>query len=581
MFSLWVLFFGLNSFASELVTDLLPNEIANRWIQYSSEDSFDVYGRWADSNGSCTLKIRVTERPNFADLNYTKYITVDLESNDIKKKNLFVWKMKETDEKVYFKNYVPFLKYWVEDEYQQIKQIDKNWVITESFKDKSKRKTISLELNPTWFPKRLQLDEDTICELKTVSPGFTHYLISENETVPAVNLDQSAWVKYLYNTEQQINQMIYQAEHEILAAYYIVWENTDQDGKNFIANLMSAALRGVKVKLLVDGIGMGPVFSIQSETLDILKGAGVEVKVFHDKWDPVGMVNLRHRMHDKLLIADDQMLIGSSNIWWLSFNNVLKENDLWVKGSAVRDARVHFFEYWDSSDVWERPFTFSSDAYYSYIARNLKRGLSRNYKTQDAVYVPYARYVRDKIDKNEDEGTYAEVLKLIKNAKARVDIVNSYVIPTQSLTKTLNEATQNGTAVRIFTNSDEILAQEFSALAIAYDKSLPALRDTGAELWETDFQMVHGKYLVADDQWVYFGSQNLDRIAIEKNTENGIVIHDPTGDFVSSLYQDISFIRNESRIVAKDKRFQIPMPRNCKSCNFFDYILYPFIESIL
>ncbi len=584
-------FFGMLSSvgfaAGELSTDILPEKIALALQQQVGEFVGFLKSSKGSSSSKCITRVSLSSAPPFADLYYTKYLMVDLEFPENPRqsqKNLFVWKQMNEEKKRY-KNYQPFLKYWIHDEYLKIQQRpDGRWVLVESFKyqEGEKRVYTSLILNSNLTMNSIELSDGSRCELSsnTEAGAVLDFLPQEK-----VEIDSSSEVEYLtsYSTELRMLEMIQSARHEILAAYYIVNDNKDSETKKFFASLMEAATRGVKVKLLVDGIGMGPIFSIQSETLNLLKGAGVEVRIFHDKLDPNGLLNVRHRMHDKLLLADDQVIIGSSNIWSMSFYDYLKESDIWIKGVALRDARVHFFSFWESSEVWERPLTFNSKDYSNYIAENkfYKNQFKENVE-RDIFHVSEVRYVHDGVDKKTDQGTYTEILKLIQEAKKKADIVNSYVIPVPSLLQALKEAVQRGVQINVYTNSDDMLGSEFPLLAKAYNEKLPLLKEAGVSVWEyASQQMLHGKFVVIDDEKVYIGSQNLDPIAIEKNTENGIIAYDREGMFVKRLNLEIDHIRKFSMKVIHQNMFLIQPSRSCKACGWLDHLLYPLLESIL
>ena len=114
-------------------------------------------------------------------------------------------------------------------------------------------------------------------------------------------------------------QLIRHARHRILAQYYS-WEE-DGSGKLLLAELIRAARRGVRIRLLIDDLYGGDNRFLEAVAAE----PGIEVRLFNPfwlrGWRPLtllleGLLSFRrinHRMHNKLLLVDgSQAVIGGA-----------------------------------------------------------------------------------------------------------------------------------------------------------------------------------------------------------------------------------------------------------------------------
>jgi len=103
---------------------------------------------------------------------------------------------------------------------------------------------------------------------------------------------------------------IAEARHSIAVASYIF--KTDRLGEAFIGALVRAQARGVRVRVLIDGVGGG---YLTYPTLRRLRRADIPAASFLHSWLPWRMPFLNLRNHKKLLILDGQRAFtGGMNI---------------------------------------------------------------------------------------------------------------------------------------------------------------------------------------------------------------------------------------------------------------------------
>ncbi|HTA76812.1 MAG TPA: phospholipase D-like domain-containing protein, partial [bacterium] len=219
--------------------------------------------------------------------------------------------------------------------------------------------------------------------------------------------------------------------------------------------LVKAARRGVKVRVLVDGLG-------SSDFADhyglILQKGGVSYKVYRS-W-PVFLSNAlpaflkghwlsgsrrlhllfnrgKHRNHRKLYSVDrNKVWLGSFNIsdWHI---RAYRKNKTWrdtgIRLSGVRS--LVFFEAFEIAwaDPWPR-------LYQSDYRRMLKRWVA-----QDVAESP----VRLTVTRRLRVAYRQELLKRFQAARKRIWITTPYFVPNRSLLKALANAARRGCDVRV------------------------------------------------------------------------------------------------------------------------------------
>lgn len=149
-------------------------------------------------------------------------------------------------------------------------------------------------------------------------------------------------------------QMIRRAKKSIVAEYFIY--NTDLAAKMVTRELVAAAQRGVKVRLLIDK--SKPVFEFNEHYAKELRRYGIIVRYYNNA--PLLRIStVQFRNHRKLLAIDDfEALTGGRNIgsdyFDLSEEFNFNDLDMYVKGPIVKTMRASFDQYFDHP-ISERP----------------------------------------------------------------------------------------------------------------------------------------------------------------------------------------------------------------------------------
>lgn len=313
-----------------------------------------------------------------------------------------------------------------------------------------------------------------------------------------------------------VHEMIDSAKEEILMAHFILLN--DESGKGVINHLIRKARAGVKVQLIIDGVGAYSDQHLTKKDMQEIAQAGIEIKVYHPKFRC--FYKIRKRMHDKILLVDELALMGSSSFWDVSFDRWQVETDVLLKGQAIEKVKSHFEEIWASKEVYPVKKKEGRNFHYPGFAIPFQKAiLNLNFTKADKL-----EYWYDGHKKNKKNGSYQKTLDFIGQAQKEVIIVNPYFLPVSSLEKVLANAREKGVRVEIYTNSAEVLALEYKILGVAYSGYDKLFKKCGLTVYEASekFGMIHNKMILIDGKKLYIGGQNLDSLGAKHNTENGI-----------------------------------------------------------
>jgi phosphatidylserine/phosphatidylglycerophosphate/cardiolipin synthase-like enzyme len=356
-------------------------------------------------------------------------------------------------------------------------------------------------------------------------------------------------------------QLIEQAEKSLDITYYIV--ANDCLSELFVDSLISAAQRGVCVRLIVDAIAQ----DIEPRSLGRLLAAGVCVREYH----PVCVAKPQtwsRRMHDKVLIRDGaEMVVGSRNIEDAHFGiSVVKRNyvdlDLYVSGPAVDHACVYYQCLWDSCEVADaqpsssglllhRSVTAETGKDSAVVVARHRGSLHRSslYEVMnpepcstrrlrlfdgsgdprpehEMLSTPAVSFVHDFNGKKSSRiGTTPVLHGILDSAQESIVLQSPYFIPQGELGEILRRAACRGVSIHILTNSlsttDQVLAYaEFSRVSGRY-------ANRGIHFWEfAGPQCLHAKSFVVDGHITCITSFNFDSRSARLNTELATIVDD-------------------------------------------------------
>ena len=298
------------------------------------------------------------------------------------------------------------------------------------------------------------------------------------------------------------------AQNEIRLESYIFED--DETGKKIAAALISAARRGVKVHVAVDGFG-SPTFA-DSLSKDMQLG-GVEVYVYRPELARFRLKRYRlRRLHRKLACID-------TNIAFVGGINII--DDLNPPGlSAPR------FDYAVQVEGPLLPAIRQAMVQLWIVLRWVNLGRRYPMPPRHAPAVPKrgdmqaALLLRDNLKhRREIEHAY---LKAIVSAREEIIIANAYFLPGRGFRQALRAAAQRGVRVTLLLEGRvEYKLQYFATLAL-YSRLL----DAGIRIFEYRKSYLHAKVAVVDGIWATVGSSNIDPFSLMLAREANVAIRD-------------------------------------------------------
>ena len=351
---------------------------------------------------------------------------------------------------------------------------------------------------------------------------------------------------------------IHHARHSIHLAIYMFTD--DELGQRYVKELAARARAGVKVRVVIDGLGgMQAADAIQKE----LTEAGAELRVFNsvNPLKDVRLWRVTHRNHRKLLVVDGRTAFtgginitddylaspggGSSGSGGSSMSGSKKDQGAkghagWrdtqvrVEGPAVAQFQQLFFDHWKElgEPVPDGPAVMPQlkrqDDQFVRVIADLGQDLI------DSVTAP----VRDAAskEKTDEAPIYATYISAIHAARERVWITQAYFAPNKGFIKELTDAAQRGVDVRVLMPG----AGDSKTMVYAAHAWYHRLLKAGLRLYEyKDTTVLHAKTMVIDGVWSTVGSSNLDyRSFIFNDEANAIIIGRDFGRQMEAMYQD-------------------------------------------
>lgn len=358
----------------------------------------------------------------------------------------------------------------------------------------------------------------------------------------------------------------------------------DEIGRTLLRALRDAALRGVRVRLLIDDLYTG---GLDGLFLGFDAHPNVEVRLFNPfccaresgqlgrfaaaigDW---GRVN--HRMHNKMFIADGvAALIGGRNIANAYFLRSEADNfidmDAFAVGQLIEPLAALFDRYWNSAPVYPLrrvassalapaeamadfdrrtdpaltpppPLPANDILGYGPLRDELQQGrlgLSWGYAYAFADYPdkPFEGIVGGEL--LETSVSYNIIEPMLK-AQREIIISSPYFVPGERGMALLRQLRERGVKISVMTNS--LGATDEPVVHIGYSRYREPMLRLGIELFEVsgtrlkrnkgmlrfgeNLGRLHSKLLVIDRQVVFIGSMNFDPRSATINTEFGAII---------------------------------------------------------
>lgn len=383
--------------------------------------------------------------------------------------------------------------------------------------------------------------------------------------------------------------------------YYAIF--ADESGTLLLGELIDAARRGIRVRLLLDD------FQSSGEGLDLALLAsvpGIEVRVFNPfAGRGFGLARLlefiadgerlNRRMHNKAWIADNVgAIIGGRNLGNKYFSGpsetTFADLDVLTLGPVTREISRSFDRYWNSE--WALPITAPEGADKDRVPARLTEFANRIeqikasaygvslkksdliadlfagrrstiWATAHAVVDPVSKFDADKSPEVESY-VLTEVAEQLRATRQSLLMVSPYFVPGESGTNLLKSLVDRGVKVRVLTNS--LSSTDVPLVHAGYAKYRPALLKHGVTMYELkptaapdigtgrretslapgSEASLHAKAFVIDQRTVLIGSMNFDPRSAWYNSELGILVESP--ELAAQVVQAFDRVTSSERV---------------------------------
>ena len=305
------------------------------------------------------------------------------------------------------------------------------------------------------------------------------------------------------NYFERIVDAIGQAQRSVDLEVYIF--DNDPLSARISHALEQAAQRGVKVRVLTDGVGACSDFS---QIADQLIAAGAEVRIYHplpwhlEHWrlsltQSRGVEKfftlfsyINKRDHRKLIIIDQKLA------WLGSFNITQKHLPGEQDGENWRDTAIEI----TGLDLEAAQMAFDT----CWFRRKQRKTVKRLPRTPFIFnFTHRLRTIQRK-----------RLLKRISRASDKIWITNAYFVPDKQLLRALIYASYRQVDVRI------LLPKKSDIFFIPWASSYfyRQLLDAGVRIFEYQQRILHAKTIIIDD-WATIGSSNLNGRSLRHDLE--------------------------------------------------------------
>ncbi len=355
---------------------------------------------------------------------------------------------------------------------------------------------------------------------------------------------------------------------------YYIWDD-DLTGRLLTQEVVSAADRGVRVRLLLDDInasGADPVYlaldshpnielrlfnPTRARTPGLRRGLEMILRAF----------SATRRMHNKAWIADGRMaIVGGRNIGDEYFDADEEANfrdlDLVLLGPLVKQVEAVFDAFWNSASAipigaLAKGRRADISAMREKLSVAVEAPATRQFfdrlrdHTSLRVFLQHgtihwtaeARVVSDPPEKTlgNKRGNWlmSQLLPVLTSATRRIDITSPYFVPGNQGIQALRQWRQQGVTLRVLTNS--LAATDVAVVHGGYAPARIPLLQAGIALYElrpdifrrgfsllgSSGASLHTKAFTVDGEKGFIGSFNFDPRSIALNTEMGVLFRSP------------------------------------------------------
>lgn len=297
------------------------------------------------------------------------------------------------------------------------------------------------------------------------------------------------------------------AERDVDFVTFVWWRGAVT--QRFAAAFAAAAMRGCRVRVLLDALGSR---KIDHEQIDQMTAAGCEVRWFRPLFDKVPkLVEANRRTHRKILVCDGKVAfcggVGIAEEWSGDAGDVdeWRDTHLEVRGPVVAGLHGAFLDNWvDQHDEELDP------------AAEFELDFSEHGRSTCFV-------VRGAAETGSSD-VWNLMMALVTLARRSVTIATAYFNPDDQMLRALGGAVERGVLVTLLVPGEHA---DKRFIQIAGEQSYAQLLDAGVAIHEYQVSMMHQKVVTVDGVIATVGSCNLNQRSMQHDEEANVVVVDP------------------------------------------------------
>lgn len=464
---------------------------------------------------------------------------------------------------------------------------------------------------PTQNPAQETMQDPTVTPIKDVQPRAIGELDAVLEKLLSLHPNQSGFHLLKTGGDAFAARLaaIQFSKQTLDLQYYILQD--DMTGKILVEEVLRAADRGVKVRLLLDDLD----FRQARHSILILDAHdNIEIRIFNPAMTKRQRVlsklfrlsrfceRYSKRMHNKALVADGKLaVVGGRNLGDEYFDAraefAFNDLDVLTMGPVIEDVTAMIDAFWSAKPTHnlhdlgvklpsERAISINRIAlrrYYDEVAHlriiSHRRPLDMlNELAQGELTLSWAEteFLYDDPNKvlmplnDADSSPMRRLEELLENANHEFVGVSPYFIPGEQGTRIMNSLVRRGITIRMLTNS--LASTDISAVHAVYSRYRTRLLQQGVRLFElkpipgkrtrhnllrkgSSRSSLHAKVYVVDREWVMLGSMNLDPRSWRRNTESMVIMRNPSlADEVLEMFNEITAHSASYELSLKDAK---------------------------
>ncbi len=368
-------------------------------------------------------------------------------------------------------------------------------------------------------------------------------------------------------------RLLSEAKSTIDIAYYALHMGKTTD--SFLAAILDAADRGVKVRFLLDGMSNG----FKDDYIYLANALGSHENIEIRLYNPVNIFKpwtINGRMHDKYIIIDNTfLLLGGRNIGDKYFGpdgydkNLSIDRDVLVYNTKHNEDNTEsvLFQVRDyMNSVWDYEYTYPAFIIKSKKSdkekerlKSIMASIKEQYKSlfNDPFDIENNTFPANKItffandisiSKKQPKVGYI-INEIVTDAKEKVILQSPYIVLSNNIESALNTFGQTGKKYEILTNSMQS-SPNLPAYSI-YLSDKKDILETGATIYEfQDSNAIHAKTYIVDDRMSIIGSFNMDPRSEYIDTE--IMLAIDSQEFTNYLLKIVDLYKGHSLVVGED-----------------------------